>query len=102
MNRAKIKGLHIWYNNETIGILKSHQIKSSEKMLNIIKKARERMNFDLLERTNESLVKEWRARNRIWRWTRLTSFSNCVFRDHRNILYIILCSILGYKEKEKK
>ena len=102
MGKTKIKGLDIYYNNDMFIVFNSYKINDEQKMLDIINEVKSKMNFCHLTRSDKSLLRQWRAYNRIHRFLNLSIGYTCWFKNTRSPLEYIISFLFGFKKKKRR
>lgn len=103
MEQKKIKGLQIKFYKDTMKIIDSFKIKSSEKMKVILEEALKRSNEFSTERSIKDLIKEWKTHNRLHKINFFTKRTkDCDFNKTINPFYQFIYNIIGCENVFKK
>lgn len=99
MIETKIKGLKILLDDDYIEIIDAYQIKSKQKMTEIIEEAIDKMEFFSERRDVPSMVKQWAFTNRMYRWHIFRKKnSKCIITDKISRFKKFLYNILGFQQ----
>lgn len=97
MIETKIKGLKILLDDDYIEIIDAYQIKSKQKMVEIIEEAINKMEFFSGRRDMPSMVKQWVFTNRMYRWYIFRNKnSKCIITDKVSRFKKFLYNILDF------
>lgn len=105
---TKVRGLKIYISEKTLTIIDSYKITNVDKMNEILDEIQKKENYFLYEnkRTRQSLIKEWVAHNRLYKWHLFRKHTcDCDFESELSLKMRFIYFILGgfiWKKKKKK
>jgi hypothetical protein len=99
MTETKIKGLKVLLDDDYIEIVDAHQINNKEKMKDFITEACDKMDFCIIKRTMDSMVRQWAFTNRMYRWHILKKkHSKCIITNKINWFKTMIYFLLGFQQ----
>lgn len=99
MTETKIKGLKVLLDDDYIEIVDAHQINNKEKMKDFIAEACDKMDFCIIKRTMDSMVRQWAFTNRMYRWHILKKkHSKCIITNKINWFKTMIYFLLGFQQ----
>lgn len=99
MTETKIKGLKVLLDDDYIEIVDAYQINNKEKMKDFITEACDKMDFCIIKRTMDSMVRQWAFTNRMYRWHILKKkHSKCIITNKINWFKTMIYFLLGFQQ----
>lgn len=99
MTETKIKGLKVLLDDDYIEIVDAYQINNKEKMKDFITEACDKMDFCIIKRTMNSMVRQWAFTNRMYRWHILKKkHSKCIITNKINWFKTMIYFLLGFQQ----
>ena len=99
MAETKIRGLKINLEDEYIEIHDAYQINNKEKMKEVIEEAINKIDFCVIKRSTNSMIREWAMTNRLYRWHIFQKRnSKCKIKKNISLFKKIFIFLLGFQQ----